>query len=97
MANIKSSIKRARQNIVRRAHNVSMRSKLRTYIKKVLKAIETKDATKAAAEFKITQSVIDKMAGKGIIHANTAARNKHRLNAKIKQLHNKLRTRCFGV
>lgn len=86
MANIKSSIKRAKQNIVRRARNISSRSKLRTYVKRVIKAIETKDLEKANNEFRTAQTVIDKMVGKGIIHANNAARKKHRLNAQIKLL-----------
>lgn len=86
MANIKSAIKRARQNEVRRQRNAGMRSQLRTHIKKVLKAIEAGGKEAAAAAFKTAQPIIDRMAGKGIIHKNKAARHKKRLSAHIKKL-----------
>jgi len=86
MANIKSAIKRARQNTKRRMHNASQRSTLRTYIKKVLHAITEGKHDTAMAEFKTAQSVIDKSASKGLIHKNRAARYKRRLNLKIKNL-----------
>lgn len=86
MANIKSAIKRARQNTKRRAHNASLRSNLRTHIKNVLKAVESGDATAAQDTMKSAQKVIDKAASKGIIHKNKAARQKQRLNAKVKAL-----------
>lgn len=86
MANIKSAKKRARQAENNRQHNASMRSMLRTYIKKVLAAIATKDKTNAQAAMQAAQPVIDRMAGKGIIHKNKAARHKSRLSARIKKM-----------
>ena len=86
MANIKSAIKRAKQNVKRRAHNASARSMYRTYIKNVLKAVETGNHEEARAAFKKAQPVIDKATTKGLIHKNKAARVKSRLNAKIKAL-----------
>lgn len=86
MANTAQSKKRARQSEVRRERNAAQRSMLRTCIKKVLKAIEAKDKTAASDAFKAAQPVIDRMATKGIIHKNKAARHKSRLNAHIKAL-----------
>ncbi len=86
MANIKSAIKRARQNPKRRLHNAGQRSKMRTYIKQVLAAIIEGNHEKAQSAFRLAQAVVDKMANKGIIHKNHAARYKTRLNAKVKQL-----------
>lgn len=86
MANIKSAIKRARQNTKRRAHNASARSMYRTYVKNVLKAVESGDKAAATAAFTKAQPVIDKAMAKGLIHKNKAARVKSRLNAKVKAL-----------
>ena len=85
MANIKSAIKRARQNPKRRERNASDRSRLRTYIKNVLKAIDSKDIVLAEAAFKKATSIIDRSAKK-LIHKNKAARYKSKLNKKIKVL-----------
>ena len=70
----------------RRSHNASLRSMVRTYIKNVVKAIDTKDAEKAQAAYVLAVPVIDRMADKGIIHKNKAARHKGRLNGHIKAL-----------
>ena len=86
MANIKSAIKRARQNPKRRTHNASMRSMLRTYIKTVVRAIEAKNLEEARDAFKKAQPVIDKAVGKGLIHKNKAARHMSRLSGHIKAL-----------
>lgn len=86
MANIKSAIKRARQNIKRRQDNASTRSMYRTYVKHVLKAVEAGDKDVASKAFIQAQKVVDKAAGKGLIHANKAARIKSRLNAKVKAM-----------
>lgn len=86
MANIKSAIKRARQNEKLRQHNASARSRLRTYVKKVIKAVETGDSNAAKEAFASAQPIIDKAVSKGIIHKNKAARIKSRLNAKVKSL-----------
>ena len=84
MANIKSAIKRARQNIKIRARNTSARSMYRTFVKNVLKAVEAGDQEVARAAYAKAQPIIDKAAGKGIIHKNKAARLKSRLSARVK-------------
>jgi small subunit ribosomal protein S20 len=56
---------------------------VRTYIKKVVAAIDTKDFDKASTAYKEAVPVIDRMADKGIIHKNKAARHKSRLNTAI--------------
>lgn len=86
MANIKSAIKRARQNVKLRQHNASARSMFRTYIKNVLKAVESGDKEAADAAYTKAQPVIDKAAGKGLIHKNKAARIKSRLVARVKSM-----------
>ncbi|HEY7771768.1 MAG TPA: 30S ribosomal protein S20 [Marinagarivorans sp.] len=86
MANSPQARKRARQNDKARAHNASLRSMARTYIKKVIAAIETGDAQAAQAALAAAVPVIDRIADKGIIHKNKAARNKSRLNARVKAL-----------
>lgn len=86
MANIASAKKRARQAEAHRERNVAQRSLVRTKIKNVIKAILTGNAETATAAFKDAVPVIDRMARKGIIHKNKAARHKSRLNARIKSL-----------
>ena len=86
MANSPSAKKRARQAEVRRQHNASLRSMIRTSIKKVVKTIDAKDAEAAQAALTAAVPVIDRMADKGIIHKNKAARHKSRLNAQVKAL-----------
>ena len=86
MANSPSAKKRAKQAENRRQHNASLRSMVRTSIKKVVRAIEAKDVEAAKAEFAAAVPVIDRMADKGIIHKNKAARHKSRLNAQVKAL-----------
>ena len=86
MANTPQARKRARQAEQRRRHNASFRSMVRTYIKKVNAAIETKDYEKSMAAYGDAVPVIDRMTNKGIIHKNKAARHKSRLNAAIKAL-----------
>ncbi|MGC1181542.1 30S ribosomal protein S20 [Legionella sp.] len=86
MANIKSAIKRARQNVKLRQHNASARSMFRTYVKNVLKAVESGNKEAATNAYAKAQPVIDKAAGKGLIHKNKAARVKSRLNARVKAM-----------
>lgn len=86
MANIASAKKRARQTEKLRLHNASQRSMLRTQIKKVIAAIESKDKAAAESAYKAAVPVIDAMVSKGIIHKNKAARHKSRLNGHVKAL-----------
>jgi len=86
MANSAQARKRARQANQQRAHNMGQRSTLRTAIKKVRKAIAAGDKTAAQAVFKESQSVIDSIADKKIVHKNKASRDKSRLSAAIKAM-----------
>lgn len=86
MANIASARKRARQNEQRRQHNASLRSSLRTAIKRVKKAITAGDKGAAQTELSQATGTIDRIADKNIIHKNKAARHKSRLSAAIKAL-----------
>lgn len=84
MANIKSAIKRARQNTKLRKHNAAARSMLRTFIKNVAKAVEAGNKEQAQQAFAKAQPIIDKASNKGLMHKNKAARIKSRLNARVK-------------
>jgi len=86
VANTPQAKKRARQNEKARKHNASMRSMGRTYLKKVLSAIDAGDKSNAQAAYTSAVSVIDRIADKGLIHKNKAARHKSRLNAKLKAM-----------
>jgi small subunit ribosomal protein S20 len=86
VANSPQARKRARQAEKRRAHNSSLRSLVRTVIKKVSAAISSGDATAAKTAYDNAIPVIDRMADKGIIHKNKAARHKSRLNSQVKAL-----------
>ena len=86
MANTVQAKKRARQAEKRRGQNASQRSMVRTYIKRVVTAIKGGSAGDAQAAYVAAVPVIDRMADKGIIHKNKAARHKSRLNAQIKAL-----------
>ncbi|MFK7828195.1 MAG: 30S ribosomal protein S20 [Congregibacter sp.] len=86
MANSPQARKRARQSEKRRTHNASLRSFVRTNIKQVLAAIQSGDAAQARAAYDKAVPVLDRMADKGIIHKNKAARHKSRLNAQVKAL-----------
>lgn len=83
MANSPQARKRARQAETRRQHNASLRSIMRTHIKKVYRAIEAGDKDLARDTYAKAIPVIDKTANKGLIHANKAARHKSRLNRQI--------------
>lgn len=86
MANSPQAKKRAIQSEKARKHNASLRSMTRTYIKKVIAAVEAGDVEAAKAAYNEAVPVIDKLANKGIIHKNKAARHKSRLNDKVKAL-----------
>jgi|TARA_R100000687_G_scaffold75346_1_gene66742 small subunit ribosomal protein S20 len=86
VANTPQSKKRARQNEKARKHNASLRSMTRTYIKNVVKAIESGDQEAAKTAYTAAVPVIDRMADKGLMHKNKAARHKSRLNGHIKAM-----------
>ena len=86
MANNSSARKRVRQNEKHRQSNVTHKSRMRTAVKKVLKATDAGDVKEAKALYLTAQPLIDSLATKGLIHKNKAARSKSRLAAKIKAL-----------
>ena len=86
MANSASARKRARTSEKNRQHNMGLRSRLRTYIKNVVKAIDEGNQEEAQKLYQASVPVIDSSARKGIIHVNKAARHKKRLNARIRAM-----------
>ncbi|HEX7779092.1 MAG TPA: 30S ribosomal protein S20 [Vicinamibacterales bacterium] len=79
----KSALKANRQMIRRREHNRAMRSRLRTALKAIRASLDAKDVTGAKAALNETVSLVDKMAGRGIIHRNAAGRYKSRLAKRL--------------
>jgi small subunit ribosomal protein S20 len=79
----KSALKAHRQNIKRREANRQLRSKLRTGMKAIRKAVDGTDKAAAREAAGAAQALVDRMASKGIIHRNTAARYKSRLSARV--------------
>lgn len=90
MANIKSQIKRNKQNEKRRQRNRVYRGRARTYIKKVHLAIENEDIEGARLATQQAISALDKAADKGILHKNNAARRKSRLMKHLTALEEKM-------
>lgn len=86
MANSAQAIKRARQAEKRRQRNASQRSTMRTSIKKVVAAINAGDREAASRAYAAAVPAIDSAAGKGLIHANKAARHKSRLSQHIRSI-----------
>ena len=86
MANSAQARKRARQAVKQNAHNASLRSTLRTAIKKVRKAIEGGDKAAAQKQFQESKAVIDRLADKKVVHKNAISRTKSRLSAQIKAI-----------
>ena len=86
MANSAQARKRARQGEQRRKHNSSLRSMLRTAIKKVRRAVEAGDKAAAQTVLQSSQAIIDRVADKRIVHKNAASRNKSRLAQAVKAM-----------
>ena len=84
MANIKSARKRAHQAVIRRAHNMSLRSEVRTAIKTVSKAVAAGKKADAEKVLRESQRVIDRIVAKGVMHRNAGDRHKSRLAHAIK-------------
>jgi small subunit ribosomal protein S20 len=80
----KSAQKAHRQNVARREANRQVRSRLRSALKDIRSAVDAGDQKKARAALNETVSLIDKMAGKGIIHVNAAGRYKSRIAKRLK-------------
>ncbi|MDP9227193.1 MAG: 30S ribosomal protein S20 [Actinomycetota bacterium] len=86
MANIKSQIKRNRQNEAARVRNKGKRSALKTQVKSFLEAVDAGDNDAAQEAFKQTARAFDKAASDGVIHKNKAANNKSRLAKRLSSL-----------
>ena len=86
MANIKSQIKRNRQNEKRRQRNRAVRSEVNTRTRNALDAAEQGDAEETTEAARIAIKRIDKAASKGVLHPNTAARRKSRLMKHLARL-----------
>ncbi len=86
MANSAQAKKRARQAETSRQRNASQRSAMRTRVKAIHKAIAEGDKDQASAAYQAAVPTLDKMARKGLIHKNAAARQKSRLNAAVRAL-----------
>ncbi len=86
MASHASALKAHRQSLKHREQNRRFRSQLRTAIKNIRASLAAKDVEKARGAFSKTVALIDRMAGKGIIHRNAAARYKSRIQIGINKL-----------
>ena len=86
MANHVSSLKRARQTVVKTAVNRANKSKLRGSLRQLREAIVAGDHTAATTQYRATASILDKSVQKGVLHKNTASRYKARLNARVKAI-----------
>jgi small subunit ribosomal protein S20 len=86
MANTASARKRIRQTKTRTARNRARKSRVRTFVKAVETAIAGGDATAAKAALRAAQPELQRAAGKGVVHANVAARKISRLSSRIKAL-----------
>jgi small subunit ribosomal protein S20 len=86
MANTRSARKRARQSDLRRVHNMSLRTVVRTAIKQVKKAVAAGDRAAAEKVMQSSQKVIDRVVAKGVLHRNAGSRQKRRLAHAIKAL-----------
>ena len=84
MANIRSQIKRNRQNEAHRRRNQAVRSELKTRAKTALAAADTGDAEAAAAALRLAQQRLDTAAAKGTLHRRTAARRMSRLTRRVR-------------
>lgn len=88
MPNNKSAEKRLRQNKVRQARNKSIKTSIKTQIKKVSAALESGDAAAAEEQYKLVAKKLDQAGAKNVIHRNAAARKKSRLQNAIKKVKN---------
>lgn len=86
MANTRQAAKRARQSEKRRQENKWQMTRMRSSLKGVLAMIEGKDKEKAKAAYQLASSLVDRLATKGLIQKNKAARHKSRLSAHIKAM-----------
>ena len=83
MAHTISALRQYKQSEVRRQRNHAVKSALRTQMKKVLTAVDKKDATESKTALNEAYALLDRAVGKGVIHKNNASRHKARLAARV--------------
>jgi small subunit ribosomal protein S20 len=83
LASHESALKAHRQNVKRREHNRQLRTRLRSALRDIRAAIDGGDPAKVKDALRDTISLVDKMASKGAIHRNAAARYKSRLASRV--------------
>jgi small subunit ribosomal protein S20 len=86
VANIKSQIKRNRQNEERRLRNKAVKSSLKTYVRRFREAADAGDADRAAVAFRTACRQLDKATSKGVIHKNQAANRKSAIAKRYAEL-----------
>ena len=86
MATHKSAEKRHRQSEKRRTRNHALKSRLRTLVKRVLVAVDQKDAATAHTELVVAARALDKAVTKGVLHRNNASRRLSRLTLRVNAL-----------
>ena len=86
MANIKSQIKRNRQNEARRQRNKAVKSSLKTHVRRFREAADSGDATAATEAMRSACRELDKAASKGVIHKNQAANRKSAITKRAAEL-----------
>ena len=86
MANHPSALKRHRQSLKRRTRNRAQRSRLRTERKKLFAALDAGDKKSAEEQFQLVQKLLDRAAGKHLVHPNKAARLVSRVHQRLNQL-----------
>ena len=86
MANIKSQIKRNRQNERAHERNKAVRTELKTYVKRFREAVDEGDRETAEAAYRVAARKLDKAASKGVVHANNAAHRKSKMASRLAAL-----------
>ena len=86
MANIKSQIKRIRTNEERRLRNKSVRSAVRTEIRKLREAVDAGDKAAAEAQLRVASRALDKAVSKGVFHRNNAATKKSNMASAVNKM-----------
>ena len=86
MANIKSQIKRIRTNEERRLRNKSVRSAVRTEIRKLREAVDAGDKAAAEAQLRVASRALDKAVSKGVFHRNNAANKKSTMTSAVNKM-----------
>ena len=86
VANIKSQIKRIKQNEKARQRNKAVKSELRTYVRKFREAAESGNIEEATLALRVATRQLDKAVSKGIIHKNQAANRKSAINKRLNEL-----------